>query len=532
MVRHRFCLAAVGVLLAALPAAAEPPADATPLSAEALAARIDKLLADRREKAAVTAAPLAPDEMFNRRVWLDVAGRVPPASQVRRFLDDPSPDKRQKLVEDLLDGPGYVNHFANVWRLAWAPESENNFQARFTALGLDAWLRQRLQDNAPYDEVVREILTVKVAQEGRNGDPFRRAREASPYGIFYAKEMKPENLASATSRLFLGIRLECAQCHDHPFAKWKRDQFWSLTAFFGGVQAKSQDGFIQQVRELPDRRELAIPGTERVAQAAFLDGTQPKWEADADSRTTLARWVTSPENTQFSKAAVNRMWAYFFGSGIVEPFDDFKDDNPPSQPEVLDELARQFVLHKFDLKYLIRAITATKAYQMSSSGPDMTADERKNFARMPVRGLTPEQLFDSLAQATGYKDPTNIRIRAYAFNTPRADFLTKFERTDKKTEAATSIPQALALMNSKLVTDLVSVDKGETLPAVADAPFLNTAGKVEALYLAALGRKPGSEELHKLTKYVDEGGPAKDPKKALGDVFWALLNSPEFVLNH
>jgi hypothetical protein len=463
-------------------------------------------------------------------VWIDVAGKTPTVMLARSFLADTAPDKRHKLVEDLLDGPGYVHHFASVWRTAWLPEAENNFQTRFAIVGFDAWLRQKLTDNVPYDQMVREVLTTPVSS-GRNG-AFQKAREATPYGFFWAKEMKPESLSSATTRLFLGIRLECAQCHDHPFAKWKRDQFWNMTAFFAGIQPRTSDGFIVQVRDVPDRRELAIPGTDRVAQAMFLDNSVPHWKPNVDARSTLADWVTSPDNTAFSRAVVNRFWAHFFGKGIVDPFDDFKDNNPPSHPEVLDELAQQFVLHKFDLKYLIRTITATKAYQLSSAGPELSPDERQLFARMPLRGLSPEQLIESFVQATGFKDPTPLRSRAYAFNSLRTEFLSKFERTDRRTEMATSIPQALALMNSRLVTDAASLEKGETLPAVADAPFLDTAGKIEVLYLAALARKPRSDELAKLVPYVNEGGPKKDSRRALADVLWALLNSSEFILNH
>src|SRR5262245_38203050 len=209
MVRHIPGLSAAAVLLAALPLWAGPPADAVPLEPQALAERIDAALAKRWQAAGVTPAPQVDDATYLRRVHLDVAGKTAPVSDVRRFLDDPSPDKRERLVEQLLDGPAYVTHFTDVWRTAWMPEAENNFTVRFVTLSFETWLRQKLAENTPYDQVVREMLTTPVAQ-GRNG-PFENARKPGPYGFFYGKDMKPENLSSATTRLFLGIRLECAQ---------------------------------------------------------------------------------------------------------------------------------------------------------------------------------------------------------------------------------------------------------------------------------------------------------------------------------
>jgi len=520
----------VCLLLAAAPALAAPPnADA-----RALADSIDKVIAERWASDKATPAPPADDAEFLRRLTLDIAGRIPSVAEVRTFLADPAQDKRGRAVERLLDSPAYVNHFANTWEALLLPE--NNGQNRLLLVFVPAfqvWLRRQIGDNVPYNKMVHELLTSPVAGDGQ--DYFTRVRsgertEPSPLAFFMAKESKPEELAAATARLFLGVKLECAQCHNHPFAKWTRQQFWETAAFFAGLQRDNNNGF---VRELNDRREIAIPNTSQVVQASFLDGTEPRWKYKVGARITFADWVTSRENPFFARAAANRLWAHFFGIGIVDPVDDLGDEKAePSHPELLNELARQFAGHDFDLKFLIRAITRSKTYQLSSAKSDPSQDDVRLFARMTVKGLTAEQLFDSVSMATGYREPRRPDEVFFGGTTPRTEFFAKFASQDKRTEATTSILQALALMNGKLVADATSVERSLTLAGVIDAPFLDTGGKVETLFLATLSRPPRSPERDRLVKYVESGGPQKDRKKALADVYWALLNSSEFILNH
>jgi hypothetical protein len=519
----------IAIPLVALLAAPVCAAEKAP---QRLAERIDEHVAAGWQAAGARPAEQADDAEFLRRVYLDIAGKPPPVAEVRRFLKDASPDKRRRLVEELLDGPNYVTHFARTWRAAILPETDANFDLRYIAPGFESWLRQKLEDNVGYDKVVRELLTVPFGRPPRDGQVVYGGDGSSGPSTFYvAKEGKPENLAAGVARLFLGARLECAQCHDHPFARWKREQFWGLAAFFAGLR-KQGEGVYVPVQELADRREINIPGTERVVQASFLDGSEPQWKYKVGPRVTLADWITSKENPYFARATVNRMWGHFFGTGIVEPIDDFNDENKPSHPELLDELAREFADSGYDLKYLIRAITLSRAYQLSGVASHASQDDPRLFARMAVKGLTPDQLWDGLVQATGYRDPTPPEQRVYDLNSPRAVFLSKFASQEKRTEHQTSIPQALALMNSSVIADVTTLERSETLGAIAEAPFLDTAGKVEALFLAALSRKPRADEAERMVRYVQGGGPAKDPKKALADVFWALLNSPEFVLNH
>jgi hypothetical protein len=505
----------------------------------ALAAKIDERTAAHWAAAKVSPAPPADDAEFLRRVSLDLTGRIPSVAETRAFLKDPAPDKRQRLVERLLAGPRYVTHFTNVWRALLLPEANASFQTRFIVPGFEAWLRKHLAKNTGYDQMVRELLTTPVGPQAMQGlYGYQVQGEPTPLGYYVAKDAKPENLAAGTARMFLGIRLECAQCHNHPFATWKREQFWSYAAFFAGIEGQKQGEISIPSREVADRRSLAIPGTKRTVAAGFLDGGVPQWKKEG-TRATLADWMTSRDNPYFARAAVNRLWGYFFGTGLVDPVDDMAGDHAASHPELLDELARDLAAHQFDLKYLIRAITASRAYQLTSRGTQPGQADPRLFARMAVKGLSAEQLFDSLAQATGYQDgaPTNP-YAAFQFggNSPRTEFLTKFAQAgDKAQEAQTSILQSLALMNGKFVADATSVERSETFAAVADAPFLDTRGRIEALYLATLSRFPTPKETSRLVLYVEGGGPegeTKSQEKALADVFWALLNSGEFILNH
>jgi hypothetical protein len=537
-VHHLLVLLAASLALGVgSPTHAEQPGAPAANSAQdvhALAARIDQLISARLAESKVTPAPLTDDAEFVRRVYLDVAGRIPLTSEVRAFLNDKAADKRQRLVERLVNGPAYVTHFTNVFRTLLVPEVETDFNVRFLAPVFEGWLRRQFADNIGYDRMVRELLTVPFDRDPQRRFALYRQDGANPLVFYLAKEMKAENLAASTARLFLGVRLECAQCHDHPFATWKRDQFWGQAAFFAGLQNQGRDGFVSPGPEVRDRRELAIPGTDRVVQASFLDGAQPKWKYKVGSRQTLAEWVTAAENPFFSRAAVNRLWAHFFGLGLVEPVDDFNDEHRPSHPELLDELARQFAAHGFDLKFIMQAITASQAYQRSSRLTDASQDDPRLFARMAVKRLSPDQFYDSLAAATGMRNPYPGGRRAVnsRLDDPRTQLLAKFAGQDSRTESETTILQALALMNGRIVGDMTNLERSETLAAVADAPFLDTARRVETLYLAALGRAPRAEETERLVKYIEGGGPKRDTRAALADVFWALLNSTEFILNH
>jgi hypothetical protein len=543
---QRFWLVGLcGLLVAVSPARGGNPSPATePVKprakdAGAVTEIIDRFIAEKWAEAKVKPAPIAGDAEFLRRAYLDVVGKVPSVAEVRAFLDDPDPEKRAKVINRLLESPAYTNHFTRVWRSLLLPEADSDFMIRFLTFDFDAWLRKQVAENAGYDALARGIVAAPLDQNGqRQVNPFNSQGDPTPIAYFLAKEGKPENLAASTARLFLGVRIECAQCHDHPFARWKREQFWGYAAFFGGIQKKGEPDNFGQIREIPDRRELAIPGTERVVQASFLDGSEPQWRFKVGSRVTLAEWMTSAENPYFARAGVNRIWAHFFGTGLVDPVDDLGEDKAASHPELFDELANQFAAHDYDIKFLIRALTASRAYQLTSDVTEPTASpspsDTKLLTQMAIKGLSADQLYESLAQATGLVErATGQNAFQEAINSPRAAFLQKFGRHDEKpTETQTSILQSLALMNGELMARATDPKRGLLLGAVADAPFLDTTARVETLYLAALGRRPRPEESARMVAYVESGGTAHDPKAALGDVLWSLLNCAEFMFNH
>jgi hypothetical protein len=498
---------------------------------QALAAKIDQRIRAAWGKD-VKPAPQADDAEFFRRVHLDLAGRIPSITEIRDFLEDDRPDKRRLWVDRILQADPddasyrdtYVIHFANVWR-AWLL-AQTNQQALLQQPSLELWLHRRLRANVGYDAMVRDLLT-----QPAGGNPGPSPVEGTAASFFQANENRPENLAGSTARLFLGFKLECAQCHDHPFAKWTRQQFWEFAAFFTDVPQPGRPGGAPPAR-VP-RGEIRVAGTDKVAKARFLDGKEPTWK-DAGTRPTLVEWLTAADNPFFARAAVNRMWAHFFGVGLVDQPDGPGDDNPANLTELLDELAQAFVAHKYDVKFLIRALTASQAYQRTSAVSHASQKDLPLFARMPLRGLSPEQLFDSLAVATEYQETAaadpQLAVRLGP-QSPRGLFLAKFAAQEQKTDYQTSILQALYLMNNEFIADRTSVQKNRTLATLAEQRT-STARKVESLYLVVLSRKPRPAESERFVKYVDAGGAAGDPKKALADVFWVLLNSPEFLLNH
>ena len=497
----------------------------------AMTAAVDEHLARGWADSGVEPATRSSDAEFLRRVSLDLAGKIPTVAEARAFLDDPDPEKRRTLVARILRGPSAANHFVNTWRPLLIPGAATG-NTRVLAPDFDSWLRGRFSEQLGFDQTVRELLTYPL--DNANAAPQLAIRSGSsgpnPLAFYAVREYKPEELASGTARLFLGVRIECAQCHDHPFATWKRDQFWEFAANFATITRQGPANAINaRVVERLGPGELPIPGTGRTARARFLDGSIDLTERRV-GRESIADWVTSPDNPYFAKAIVNRAWAQLFGVGIVDPVDDFADSNPPSHPELLDELARRFVESGFNGPLLLRAIAASRAYQLTSAGPPERSDDPRLFARMAVKGMSGEQWYDSLAQAIGLPpEPVNRNARAVNPAAPRAAFLEKFaSRDDRAIDRPTSILQALTLMHGPLVVEGTDPKRGATLGAIAEAPFLDIRGRVEVLYLAALTRPPRPDELERMVAYVE----AREPKAALGDVFWAILNGAEFALNH
>lgn len=497
---------------------------AAPPDPQALANIIDSHVDARLKAAQVQYVTIADDAEFLRRAYLDITGRIPSPHDIHEFLADTDPNKRAKLIDELLETPRYASHAAAMWRAALAPETAAIPEARVFRVGFEAWLRQRFRTNVGFDALVRELLTAPLSTDPESPTPaLKRPEDPNPLAFYAVKDAKPENLAAATTRVFLGVQIECAQCHDHPFAKWTRDQFWNQAAFFAGIERHGDDLFAP-VSENIAMRQISPGMGKKTVSALFLDDKQPGLKSGISPRTALANWITAKDNPFFARTTANRLWGQFFGRGIVDPVDDFHDGNNPSHPELLDELAGAFVASSFDLKYLIRSIGRSKAYQRSSASGNRAQEDPKLFARMAVKGLTGEQLFDSLVLATGFRERTGR-------GSPREQFLTRFALSGKPAETETSIPQALALMNGKFVSDATTVGTSPMLLAVCETPGLNLNERIEALYVATLNRKPTEKELARLVKYVNDANKEKLTER-LGDVFWVLLNSAEFRLNH
>ena len=512
-------------LLAGLPAPTRAEEPRPFAAAAAMAARVDALLFERWTAEGLTPAPRASDAEFMRRVYLDLTGIIPKVSEVREFLRDESPDKRARLIEELLARPTHSVHLSNTWRHILLP-GEADVQAGGDVAGFQNWLRQQFADNVRYDAVVADLLMARGT-----------ARQNGPALFYTSLELKPEEIAASTSRIFLGVQIQCAQCHDHPFDRWKQQDFWGYAAFFARLQQRQADiTNVIQVEDAPTG-EVKLPNTDEVVKPKYLDWREANPDNDDNRRRQLAIWLVSRDNPFFARASVNRVWAHLFGRGIVDPVDDFSERNPPSHPQLLDELAAYFVETGFDLRGLFRVLANTEAYQLSSESLETEEEPRPElFARMAVKSLTPEQLYDCLAEATRRREMISAAQRANGssrFQDPdRLEFIARFQApTQSAVEFQSGIPQALTLMNGRTITEATDLERSGLLAALA-APIFNDDERVEIMFLSTLTRLPSDEERARFASYVESGGPAGDRRQALGDLLWALLNSAEFILNH
>ncbi|MBY0456935.1 MAG: DUF1549 and DUF1553 domain-containing protein [Gemmataceae bacterium] len=546
----RLRFAALAVLLAPAGAFAAGRGEPAPMPrpandpADAIARIIDEHIAKDWEVRGIVPAERADDAEFARRVYLDLIGRAPKAAEAREFIESKDPAKRVKLVDYLLKMPGFANNFAAVTRTQWLPQTTTNFQIAQFGQQFETWLRNQYRDNTPADKMVQRVLTVGLTVNAQN--PMFRFVQATPNdpegqlitGFYSANEGKPENVGSAVSRLFLGMKLECAQCHDHPFAPYTRDQFWQFAAFFAELNPLKgpRPGFVGPVMPQSDRNTINVMNTDRKVTATFFDGTVPAWAPDRSPRQELADWLAVAKNPYFARNMANRMWAHFFGLGIVDPVDEPGENNPASHPELLDALGKAFAEYGFDNRTLIRGITRSRAYQLTSKMTHPGQADPRRFARMNLKGLTPAQLFDSMVAATGFREPAYLRNQQnFGFvqpGNPRSQFLVQFANNERATETNTTILQALVLMNGKFIGDQTDLNKSEILAAIADMPGWDTKQRVTNLFLTTFARNPTPEELEKFASYVDRGGAKGDTRQALADVFWVLLNSPEFLFNH
>ncbi len=504
-----------------------------PRDADAMSVRIDQLLAEYWQEKGLTPARNATDEEFLRRVYLDLTGGLPSANDVRAFLANQQPDRRARMIDSLLGTdhptdplpgkPDHWTHLANTWRKFVLP-TEADLRRFGGGVQFQKWLREEFRKDTPYDELVRSLLLAK-GNFNQNGAV-----------LFYTVlEAKPESLAASASRAFLGVQIQCAQCHDHPFDHWKQRDFWGFAAFFAQLdRANGRARFIANVQDA-DIGEAVLPDTDQIIAPRVLNGEDMFDTSDGVTRREkLAKWLTAPENPYFARTTVNRVWSMLFGRGIVEPVDDFGDHNAASHPQLLRELSEYFVASGFDMRELIRAIANTEAYQLASSYAGETAPPPESFAKMALKSLTAEQLYESLGDATVLRDS---RPRMYtaavdaAVDFSRFAFINKFRNPGGASEYHAGIPQALTLMNGTMIDAATSLKRSDLLVSLS-APFFSDEQRVETLFLAVLSRYPTAGEQSQFVEYVVSRESSSAKQEALSDILWALLNSAEFTLNH
>ena len=482
---------------------------------------VDQRIDEKLFQAKLAAAEQADDAEFLRRAHLDLTGSIPRVADVRRFLKDERPDKRARLVDELLASPAHANHLANIWRSLMLPGGMNLEQIN-SIVGVQNWLRQRFVENLRYDNLVSDLL---VASAGSDAGP----------ALYYTSlELAPEKLASSTARIFLGLQIECAECHDHPFDKWKQHDFWGYASFFAQLQRgdMSGPGMQFQVNDL-NVGEVKLPNTDEVVPPKFPSGGAPAADEFGSRRQKLAIWMASRDNPYLARAAVNRVWSIMFGRGLVEPVDDLGPHNSPSHPELLDELTQYFIDTGFDLRELFRTLALTKTYQRTSRWTAAAAPAEL-YAHMPVKSLSAEQLYDSLNRVLVRRSQgqmPGLNLRSPLLDPQRQQFLTKMQVQGKSPlDYQAGILQALTLINGADLTEATTAERGPLLLAL-DSPLFGDGDRLETMFLATVTREPTASERDVFLKHINSRSPS-EKAKAWSDVLWALLNTAEFGTNH
>jgi hypothetical protein len=484
---------------------------------------IDELVAHRLRQLNILPSGLADDATFLRRVSLDLIGTLPTTDEARRFLTDTRPDRRARLVDALLDRP----EFADYWALKWADllRVDRDALGRKRAYAFYRWIRNAIDTNVPYDQFARAIITAEGALD-----------EVSP-ASFYKAVAKPGEAASTLSQVFLGVRIACAECHHHPYDRWSQDDFYGMAAFFAPVGvAGSGRGERVISRGNPDTKH---PRTGEFIAAHALGSVPAKSEPDDDRRVALAQWMTAPDNPWFARNLANRLWAHFLGRGLVEPVDDVRATNPPMDPKLLDALAECLVRQKYDVRKLIRTITASRIYQASSEPNSTNERDDRNASRATLRRLDAEVLLDMVCQVTGVGEkfpglPGGLRaIQLWDSKVPHY-FLKVFGRPvrasacecERNTEP--SVGQVLHLLNSPAIQAKLSDEDGTVARLVRQVS--EDGALVNELYLTFYSRFPTTEERVLAVELLGRE-PARR-RQAAEDLSWGLLNSLEFLFNH
>ena len=484
---------------------------------------IDELVGAKLNKLRILPSGLCTDEQFLRRATLDITGLLPTEEEYHAFVADPAADKRAKLVDRLLER----KEFTEIWAMKWAEllmiKSTNDVSTK-SAFLYYSWLTDQIANNVPLDKMVQDLLSA-------SGGTFK-----NPATNYYQIERDTLKTAENVAQVFMGIRTQCAQCHNHPFDQWKMDDYYSFAAFFSQIGRKQSEDYREIIVFNSGGGEVAHPVGGRQMPPKFLGGPVAE-VAGKDRREVLAKWLTSTDNPYFATSVANRVWAHFFGKGIVEPVDDIRVSNPASNPELFKKLGDKLVEYKYDFKQLVRDICNSQAYQRTTERNESNMTDERNFAHGNVRRIPAEMLLDCISQVTSVSDkfqglPLGARAVQIASGSTSNYFLTTFGRAPRDTVCACesktepTLSQALHMLNGSTTQGKIQsggliakwLAEGQTPPQV-----------IERLYIRCLSRKPLPEETDRLMAVVTEAG---NPQAGLEDVFWAILNSREFIFNH
>jgi hypothetical protein len=500
---------------------------------------VDRYTAAKWRQLGIVPSDLCTDEEFIRRASLDITGTLPTPAQLRAFSADPDPDKRDKLVDRFVDSVEHSFYFANKWADILRVKRGNNINRAYGTFVFHDWLHHAIAEDKRYDEFAREILSAV-------GDETK-----CPPVVWYKDLQTPDQFVDNAAQVFLGTRLQCAQCHHHPYEKWSQDDYWGLAAFFGrlgrkavpvaGLSIQNQ----QQQRQVLFTRPSGAVTNKRTNQPAVmkvLDGSAVDVSADQDPRQKLVDWLVAGNNPFFAKAVANRYWAHFFNRGIVDPLDDMRVTNPPSNPELLDALSKDFVDHGFSLKHLVRTICKSRTYQLSATPNEFNKHDKQAYARYYPRRMAAEVLFDAVCQATD--SPTTFNGLPRDAHSPhraimlpdesfQSYFLDVFGRPQRLSAcecervSEANLAQALHLLNSEEIQGKVSRQGGRVDAMVKDPR--PDAEKVEELFLWTVGHKPSDKQMSLALEHVQAN--EKNKKGAYENILWALINTKEFVFN-
>ncbi len=487
---------------------------------------VDRLVEAKWRQLKLAPSPLADDATFLRRAYLDTIGTLPTPDEVRAFLADKDSQKRARWIDQILER----NEYADFWAVKWGDilrnKRRNGREAQRGTYAFHAWIRNAFATNMPYDQFVRGI----IAAQG--------TVDQHPPVIWYREVRNLIHQTNDTAQLFLGTRMNCAQCHHHPYEKWSQDDYYQFQAFFARMGRKSGESAAEPAIFVRPDGDVRNPATGKIMAPRGLDGPPITLAEDEDPRQKLVDWMAQPGNPLFSKAICNRIWSHFMGRGLVEPFDDMRVTNPPSNPQLLDALAKDLLAHHFDLKHLMRTILNSTAYQLSSEPTPQNITDEQNYARAYPRRLIAEVALDAFSQLSGTNEgfgglPPGTRAIQLPDEQSGSYFLDVFGRPTRETPCECERPreanlaQTLHLLNSSDVQSKIGANDGRIARLVkakkADAEIL------EELYLTGLCRLPRDGERQTVLNYV---AGQKDKRAAWEDVAWAMVNTKEFLFNH